>query len=132
MDLANLDTARAGDDGAVMEVCHPVTGAVLKHDDGRPFTVTVASYDSKRWRDASRAQIDKRLKEGRKATATAESLERDGVDLLVAATIAWDVVIDGNKPECKPDVVREVYGRFRWLREQVDLFAADRGNFIKA
>lgn len=138
MDLSQLDVSKAAEDGAIMEVRHPVTGEVVRFDPaegekiGKPFTVTVAGYDSERWKRASRAQLDKRLAAGRRQKVTSSDLENDAIELLVAATIDWSIKVDGKTPKCEPKVVAEVYRRFPWLREQVDAFAADRGNFIKA
>ncbi len=131
-DLANLDTAKASEGGATLELRHPVTDEPLCHDDGKPMTIVIAGYDSPRWRKANRAQLDARVAAGRKAKITAEDMERAGVDLLVAATLKWDITLDGKRPECNPANVRDAYNRFIWLREQVDNFAANRGNFIKA
>lgn len=133
MDLSTLDTAAGGEAGAVMELRHPVTKEVLTHEDGRPQTIRIAGYDSPRWRKANREQIDQRIENGRKKIVeTQADSERYAIDLLVAATLGWDIFLDGEVPAFTPAAAHKFYSRFIWVREQVDNFAANRANFIKA
>ena len=135
MDLSTLDTSATAEAGAAMEVVHPTTGAALLQDDGAPITVTLAGEDSDRYRKAERRASNRRLAtaaSGRRVRATAEALESDRLDLLVACTIDWDGIgFDGGEKACTPDNVRAAYQKLPWLREQAEAFIMDRANFLK-
>lgn len=133
MDLSKLDTAAGGEAGAVMTLRHPSDkDQIVTHDDDTPQTITLAGYDSPRWRKANREQIDAQVAKGRKSQITADEMENNSIELLVAATLDWNITLDGEKPKFSPDAARKFYKRFIWVREQVDNFAANRANFIKA
>lgn len=136
MDLASLDTASTADQGAALELRHPATNAVLTKPDGSAITITLAGTDSERHRRAARAATNRRLKNStgrRQNTLTAEEIEGDGIDLLVASTIGWDgVMVDGQPLAYTPDNARKLYKRFSWVTEQAEAFVAERGNFLKA
>lgn len=133
IDLANLDTTTASETGAVMEVRHPVTGEVLRHDDGSAQTITLIGKDSDRFLKLARIQSDKRIQatvRSRQPALTA-SVEKDDIELLVNATLDWNIVMGGQKPKAEAKNYREAYSKFRWLREQVDEFVGNRSNFLK-
>src|ERR1043166_9886617 len=60
-DIADFDTVAGSEEGSVMEVRNPKTGEVLRHDDGRPFTITYRGRDSEAFRALARAQSDRRI-----------------------------------------------------------------------
>lgn len=133
IDLADLDMAGPSEKGAVMEVRHPATGETLRHDDGRPQTITVLGRDSEKFLALARKQNDRRLQQSMRTRMPAGSaaVEKDDIELLVAATVDWDIYLGGAKPESNEKNFRDAYARFRWLREQVDEFAGNRSNFLK-
>jgi len=131
MDLSTLDAATE----AAMQLRHPGTNVVLKQDDGRPITITLAGVDSERYRKAQRALTNQRLKMGGRrggaGTLTAEELESAGLETLVACTVAWDgIILDGQALECNPANARTLYARLPWVRDQADEFMGERANFL--
>lgn len=133
IDLAEFDVRSAAEQGAAMEIHSPVTGEVLRHDDGRPFTITVLGRDSERFLKLARAQSDRRIQatlRTRQPAATV-SVERDDIELLVNATTGWDMVLGGEVPKFSAEKCREVYTKYPFLREQVDAFVGNRANFLK-
>ena len=133
-DLASLDTVASCEEGAVMEVRHPKTNEVLRHDDGRPFTITFRGRDSEVMRDVARKQQDRRAAAyaRTRSMVTSAVSERDDVELIVAATIKWDIVYGGGVAKCDPNLYREAYTKLPWLKEQGDEFVGVRANFIKS
>lgn len=136
MDLSTLDTTTAAEAGATMDVVHPATGAPLTQQDGSTVTLTLAGQDSERFRKADRKISNKRLAtsaSGQRVKLTAEGIDADSLERLVACTIAWNGIgWGGADKECTPENAREAYKRLPWLREQADTFIGDRANFLKA
>ena len=119
MDLATLDSVKAANEGAAMEVLHPTSNVPLKDDQDNPITITLIGQDSDKVKKRQRLEMNKRLKAGRRSTMTAEELEEQGIKL------------DGQLLDCTADNAMKVYKRVPWLREQVDSFVGDRANFLK-
>jgi hypothetical protein len=134
MDLSQFDTTQTAEEGAVMTVTHPATGVPLEQDDGTPVTITLAGTDSERFRRAERQALNRRLQGPRRnQNVTAEELEANGINGLVACTLAWSgIVLDGESLACTPDNARLVYKRLPWLREQANEFTGQRANFLRA
>lgn len=134
-DLSALDVREAT---SVMEV-RANDGRVLRHPkaegeaEGRPFTITLYSIDNYRFVDMARKQTDRRLasRQRQQVPVTAAETERDGIDLLVAVTKSWDIMLDGKVAENKPEAYREAYTRLASLRNQVDEHLGSRLNFSK-
>jgi hypothetical protein len=127
----DLSTLKPVEEGQVMQVRHPSTGAPL---DG--MTITLLGSDSDKVRKARNANLNRRLKMGGRrggvGSTTAEELEADGIEILVGATVAWTgVEVGGAALECSPENVRKVYREFPWLRGQADDFVGDVGSFLK-
>lgn len=133
MDLSSLDTRKAAGDGAKYQLRHPVEDTPITTDDGKPVTITVIGTDSEAFRRAAQAQANSRLKHGQRSRVTAETVESDATDLLVACTTGWSgIVVDGKELDFSAENARALYDRFPWIREQVSAFAAERANFLKA
>lgn len=128
----------AQSDTAVYQLRHPKTAVGLKHEDGKPVTITVSSQDSPRFKAMMRLRSNKRMDDiaggGAAMRPTMEQMEIDAIDTLVAATVDWNIEVDGAKPKCTEAEVRKLYSdpRFGWVRLQIDAFIGDRGNFIVA
>lgn len=132
MDIASLTAV--DDDGAVLHLRHPVTGAPL-FDGDKPVTITLAGKDSQRYRTAQRVNANRYIRQGRKITPTVESFEADMTEVLAACTVAWTCIdLDGDAVPATKEGARKVYTdpRCAWMREQVDAFIDDRANFSKA
>ncbi len=121
---------------AVMEVRSPKTGEVMRHADGRPFTITFYSADSERVLRVARAQTDRRIAQQMRTRApfTSAGAEKDNIETLVAATKEWDIVIGGQAPKSEQAEYRKVYSdkARRWLFDQSFEFIGLRANFLKA
>lgn len=130
IDLSAFETQ---EEGAWLDVLHPVTGAVLRDESGEAMRICLVGKDSKEFRKAQRAATQRRLRSRSKANRIdAESVELDAIEMLVACTKDWTGIGDNGAPlEFTPANVRAVYTRYVWLREQVDEFVDDRGNFIQ-
>lgn len=120
-----------------MTILHPVTRAPLKDAEGQEAWVEAFSGDSGPARDWRRALVQRRLATRNRRQPNAEEIETDTVDLLVGVTQGWRLLdLEGNPIEIaySKEAARELYAdpALAWLREQVDEFVADRGNFSKA
>ena len=125
MDLKKLNITEKAEEGSWCELEHPVTGETLD------IRIKLAGIDSKTYREAARKQINKRLKKGLRKISI-EDTEQEEIELLAACTLDWEnVEYEGNVLECNPENVKFVYKEFPWIREQVDAFIADRGNYLK-
>ena len=126
MDLAKLDILSPANEGVWMELEHPVTGEPLG------IKIKVAGVDSDYYRKEMRRQQNKRLKKGIR-TISAEELENEVIELLVACTLDWEgIEYEGKVLECNKENARMIYKKFPWIREQVDNFINDRANFLKS
>ena len=132
MDIASLTVV--DDDGAVLHLRHPATGAPL-FDGETPVTITLAGKDSQRYRTAQRIISNRNIRQGRKVQHTVESFEADAIEVLAACTVTWSgIELDGAAVPPTKDNARKLYAdpRCAWLREQVDDFIDDRANFSTA
>jgi hypothetical protein len=114
-------------------VRNPKTGEVLRHADGHPFTITFRGKDSEAFRAMARAQSDRRISANmrtRSPVLTA-TIEKDDIELIVAATLKWDIVFNGKVPKSEAKEYRAAYTKYPWLKEQGDEFVGVRANFIK-
>jgi hypothetical protein len=131
MDLAKLDTTTAAEAGADLHLLHPVTGDPLVDDvTGDDVVLTLAGMDSPRYRDHVRKITNKRMAQ-RRQKLSAEDVEADGLDLIVAMTLGWrNIELDGKPLACTPANARILYERAPWAREQADAFIGDRAHFF--
>jgi len=132
MDLSALDTTTLADEGVAMEVLG-VDGTVLRDEAGNAITIKLLGADSEKVRKRQRMEIDKRLKRGNRAKSSAAEIEENGIDLLVFCTVGWSgVKFNGEEMPCNAENARKLYTALPALRDQVDAFVGDRGNFTKA
>lgn len=120
-----------------MVLVHPITRQPLCDPEGRQAYLDIYSADSEAARRHNRAIQRKRLAMRGRGRITPEELEGEGVDLLAALTTGWHLVgVDGQAIDVpfSIETARELYASpaLAWIREQVDEFAADRGNFAAA
>lgn len=132
-DIAAFDTIAGSEQGAKMEVKNPKTGEVLRHEDGRPFTITYRGLDSETYRTFSRAQQDRRIQASfRTRTPTLAAVsEKESLELMVTMTLEWDIVLGGRVPPSNSREYRDAYTKFPWLKRQGDEFIGVEANFIK-
>jgi hypothetical protein len=128
VDLADLDTAKGGEEGFELQLLHPTTG------DPLTTKITVLGQDSDTYQDAAREQARKRsvaMRKRRNYQPSTEELDSDFIDLAVAATKGWvDMQVDGKDYPFTVANARLLYRRFKWIREQVESAIGDRNNFL--
>ena len=112
----------------VVEITHPQTGVATG------VKIRVASPDSERF-----ISVDRRLKnrnmaimqKSKNKTVTMEAVDAAAMDLLVGITLGWEgVTWSGAEMEFTEANVRTLYSEFPFIKEQVDSFVGDRGNFF--
>lgn len=133
MDLAQFDTVAAAETGAFMQLLHPSTGIGLVDGEQKPIGITFAGADSERARKYTRRMQNRRLamSSQRRGKITAEEIEDEGLGLIAACAISWNVFVDGATPPCDEANVRAFLKRFPAFREQADSFIGERANFLK-
>jgi len=129
----DLGQFEIGTEGEWLELLHPVTGQVIRDDDDNAMRVRLVGKDSKEYRKAQRAITERRLKSRSRANRfDADGIEQEATDLLVACTVGWEgFAEDGKDLEFNKANIRKVYTNYPWIREQVDEFVDDRGNFMQ-
>lgn len=127
VDLKEFDSLRAAqEDGIDVKILHPASGEELG------ITIRVAGPDSERLRKARAAVLTERMSR-RAGKVTPQDMERDALAQLSAAVISWSgVVVDGREIECSRQNVAELFTRFPFIREQVDIAVGDRAGFMKS
>jgi hypothetical protein len=136
MDLSNINLEKNAEQGADMELVHPVTGDVMIQDNGKPITIKVLGTDSKAYRNGQREYQRKRIAKmakSRNKSVDYTVSDEDAAILLAECTAGWDgIIVDGKKLEFSKDAAEELYLKFNWIREQVDGFIGDRANFFQS
>lgn len=117
-----------------LHLVHPVTQELLYADADQKEAVVIVLYgqSSRKYRAAVSAMQNRALKRGKKQL-TAEQMQDEGVELLVACSDkALNLELDG-KPVDNPEQFRKLYSdpKFSWVREQVDSALAEISNFLK-
>lgn len=98
------------------------------------IVITVMGVDSDEYRKALLRLRNEQLKYARKngGKTSAEKLQQESIDLLVAATVGWrGLDKKGQEWPFSPDNARELYRKYPFIREQVDEFIGERRNFIR-
>jgi hypothetical protein len=128
LDLSKLSSS---DNGAVLELRHPVTGEVLTTDDG-PVTITLLGSDSDASQKAQRDAQRRRLRKGPGFRITPEMLEAESLTLLATLTQSWQGIGLGGEEElpCTEDNVKRVYTEVKWIRKQVESFITEIEHFL--
>lgn len=151
IDLNDLNTSAASDQGAEFELLHPVTQKPLG------IFITVLGKHSEVFRNHIKDNINDRLRKAamsertgkRQPVATAEQTEREAVELMVLCTLGWRYEEGGKPNEPGPGSINTLthkgeeltfsvtnattlYSELIWMREQVDAAIGDLELFIKA
>ena len=127
LDLNQLDVKKGANNGAVLKLLHPASGRVLFTDDDKTdcFSLTLVGMDSDIY-----AKERKKLQEAARDSKDERDSEADGIELLIAATLDCNLILDGKK--VKLEDIGKIYKDLPWIAEQAIQFMADRGNFIEA
>lgn len=131
MDILALDPKEQANEGAKLELRDP-NGAPMLKPDGGPVTITLLGTDSDTFQKVSNAQTNRHLRSKGQVLVTAESALTDHITLLAKITVDWDGIGIGEaETPFSEDNAKKLY-RVNFIREQVERFIADRGNFTKA
>lgn len=133
-DLASLNTTKACNEGAEVEIRHPVTNVPLG------MTIRVLGRDSDTFKQHTRDLLNARLR--REAMAqkrgkdldvrTVEGIEQENMDLLVICTMGWKGVSYGGSDLAFEEAnVRKIYKEFPWIFDQVNEAIGTLENFLK-
>lgn len=139
LDLANLDTGVASDNGAEIELLHPTTNAPLD------IFISILGKDSQAFREYVKSETNANIRReamakrrGREAPSpTAEDIDEKAVELLVLCSTGWrsgDEKTLTYKGENLPFTVanaKRIYTEQLWIRRQVDEAIGDLENFMK-
>jgi len=129
IDIENY--TESADETAILELTDPSTGAPIQDSKGESIYIELYGYDSTVFRNAKNRIMNKRIGK-KKIVDTAEATESDNAELLAACTVSWAGIAKGGELlECTPANVKMVYLNVNWIKEQVDDFVGDRGNFFK-
>ncbi len=133
-DLTSLNTTKACNAGADVEIRHPVTNVPLG------MTIRVLGRDSDTFKEHTRDTLNARLrreamaaKRGKDADLrTVETIEQENMDLLVVCTVGWNgVILDGKELPFDEINVRKVYKDYPWIYDQVNEAIGTLENFLK-
>lgn len=124
MDISELCTADAHEEGAELIILHPLT---RKPTD---LKIRIKGVDSKGWRKA-RKGIEKAM-----LSQMVSGGEVDGdaaeIEALAAITIGWDGLVKDGKPlKFSGKACKELYTAAPNVRDQVDRFVGNRANFTQ-
>lgn len=124
MDFAKINLSKDAETGAWMAVEHPVTGEIVEGT-----RIHLRGQDGQTYKSAY-AKIMQKYQGKKKLSASV--IERQASELLAALTIGWEGIESGNKAiEFSFEAAADLYEQQPWLRDQIDRFVADRGNFAK-
>ncbi len=132
MDLAGLDFSEKSENFADMIVIHPVTQEEMIGPDGEFVTITLLGMESAVAKRMTKARAQKQLNARKNKIDIDEA--RAFTTSLQAKLIVKSHGLMENGQELdmtNPKVAVDVLTRFSWLREQIDEFVTDRGNFYK-
>lgn len=132
MDLAGLDFSEKSENFADMIVIHPVTQEEMIGPDGEFVTITLLGMESAVAKRMTKARAQKQLNARKNKIDIDEA--RAFTTSLQAKLIVKSHGLMENGQELDmtdPSVAVDVLTRFSWLREQIDEFVTDRGNFYK-
>lgn len=134
MDLSKYNVEKMAEQGAWLDLESPEDGTPLKTDDGKPVRIKLLGTDSKAWREKNRQnQRDRIAQMARRKSRDIDYTVSDeqACEMLSVCTIAWEgIVEEGETVEFSQEAAKDIYMRYIWIREQVDMFIGDRANFF--
>jgi len=124
-----MDISSIAPKSRTVDITHPVTGEPV----GIKFVLLPDSDEKVK---KAKRVIQNRQLQSRKLNITAEQLEANSLDLLVAAIDSWewtgDAEFRGEKPEFTAANVRTVLRDVDWIRKQVDRELGNEEAFFEA
>jgi hypothetical protein len=133
--LSTLEASLVIDKPRRMPLLNFQTQQPIRDAEGNEGWVDVYSGDSQIRRRHEREVTRRRYNMRGRGKLTPEETEAEATDLLVALTADWYLLTPNGVPldlPFTPENARRLYDApvARWIREQVDEFSADRGNFM--
>jgi hypothetical protein len=130
----NLNKAPTFKDTYVLQLKDAITDELLFEDDKQevPVTITLFGKSSKQYRNAVTAMQNRELRrKAKKDTATAEQIQKESTDLLVACSATSTLELDGEVVDNKA-AFEKLYQNteLSWIRDQVDAALGDDSNFL--
>lgn len=129
MDIGDIDLMEVADNGVMFTLLHPITRAETD------IKIKIHGSDSKIYRDAQRANQNKRIKgmqKNRNFHMTADEIEIEALNMLALCTTGWEnMEKDGKKVPFSPENAKLIYKENPWIREQIEEAIGDRSNFTK-
>ncbi len=118
-----------------VSLLNPKTRQPIRDADGNEAYIELVSLDSPEVLAVQKVAKNKRLKARGRVTMTADELDAELAETLIAATKSWNLIsLDGKalNVELTPITARTVYtdARFAWIREQVSEALDDRATFL--
>ncbi len=139
-DLDAVDTRTLSEDGVFLNL-KTIDREPLLSKAGKQVRVKLLGPDSDKYRGMFRKQMRTRIERnapgGKEKAAEVDEFvegEKDALDVMVACTVGWENVhaVGGDAVPCSPENVRALYTAYPVIRDQVDMFIAQRGNFLLA
>lgn len=130
--LSMFDTKAASEAGIMVEL-----DEIGLDDEGKPYFITILGMDAGKVVDKDRKQTNRIIAAIRKNrdAGDAESGEKDNIDKLAAATIAWHLPpVEEGEPEPVANELnaRKLYSdpRFRWIVRKLTKKQSDDSDFF--
>jgi hypothetical protein len=116
--------------GVFMPVLDPVTDEPVLDAEDNPVGIYLISSDTKKFRSAAYKAND-RLNRAKNADATTEDAYEMNTESLARSTVSWNgIQFKGEMLECNYRNAVMLYDSLPWVREQVNAFIQDRGNYL--
>jgi len=131
-DLDNYKSL-SSEEGEFMQLHDPRTDEVVTNTEGKPVRIRLVGVDSPRFRNKQQEYMNRRLNRNKLKIGTAEQLESERIELLVACTIGWEGMIrNGQDWPFSAENARLLYSEpsLKWIRDAVDEFVGERSNFL--
>lgn len=136
-DLNSLDVAGAAEEGHVLYLKSPATGREILLSDGSKAYIKVRGMQSEKLQRFVQSRMDndlQRAAKGKVETPSSDDLKKRQTDLLIEATMEWNLpLVDGKPLPFNANNARKLYDdlRFVWIRNQVDKIVGDEDPFLQ-
>ena len=129
IDLASLDAKPKSEAGADCHILHPDLGTEM----GIVITLRGSESDIYKrnfWAQVNRERAKQAAQRGVVQPFDPDKAESEACELLADCTIGWcGVFLDGeDMPFSRANAIK-LYGRFPWMRKQIDAFIANEANY---
>lgn len=128
MDLSNIKISQ---ESQSMTLMHPVEGTELVDDSGKAFTIDLMSSDT----NIYKSEFSKLMKLARTLKdQTPRDADEKACGILSKITTGCHLIMNGKKFKFTEVAMAELYlnPEYSWIKEQVEAFIRNRGNFIKS